>query len=73
MVVSLGLDTYENDPCTIRRAGFNLSGKDYWEMGQLIGEKLGDMPVVFVQEGGYRMDVVGTAAADIVVGFCSGD
>ncbi len=73
VVVSLGLDTYENDPCTIRRAGFNLSGKDYWEMGQLIGEKLGDMPMVFVQEGGYRMDVVGTAAADIVVGFCSGD
>ncbi len=73
VVVSLGLDTYENDPCTIRRAGFNLSGRDYSQMGKLSSDKLGDIPVVFVQEGGYRMDAVGTAAADVVVGFCSCD
>lgn len=71
VVVSLGLDTYKNDPCTIRRAGFGLSGEDYWNMGQLIGDKLKDVPAVFVQEGGYRMDAVGKAAADVLVGFCS--
>jgi len=71
LVVSLGLDTHEGDPCTIRRAGFKLSGDDYWSMGQLIGTNLGPVPTVFVQEGGYRMDKVGKAAADVVVGFFS--
>lgn len=72
VVVSLGLDTHKDDPCTIRRAGFHLSGEDYWNMGQLIGTKLGSkVPTVFVQEGGYRMDKVGKAAADVVVGFSS--
>lgn len=71
LVVSLGLDTYEDDPCTIRRAGFKLKGDDYWEMGQTIRAKVGDTPTVFVQEGGYRMDKVGKAAADVVLGFCS--
>lgn len=71
VVVSLGLDTHEGDPCTIRRAGFKLAGTDFWNMGQTIGAKLGNMPTVFVQEGGYRMDKVGKAAADVVVGFCT--
>ena len=70
VVVSLGLDTHEGDPCTIRRAGFKLAGTDFWNMGQIIGAKLGNIPTVFVQEGGYRMDKVGKAAADVVVGFC---
>jgi acetoin utilization deacetylase AcuC-like enzyme len=48
-----------------------LSGEDYWNMGQLIGTKLGNLPTVFIQEGGYRMDKVGKAAADVVVGFSS--
>ena len=37
LVVSMGLDTHDQDPCAIRRAGFKLSGKDYLEMGKLIG------------------------------------
>lgn len=71
VVVSLGLDTHEGDPCTIRRAGFNLSGRDYWDMGQLVGDKLSGIPTMFVQEGGYRLEKVGKAAADVVVGFSS--
>lgn len=71
LVVSLGLDTHERDPCAIRRAGFCLSGKDYWEMGSAIGARVGGLPTVFVQEGGYRMDAVGKAAADVLVGYCS--
>jgi acetoin utilization deacetylase AcuC-like enzyme len=70
LVVSLGLDTHEGDPCTIRRAGFTLKGTDYCKMGQTIGAELGDLPTVFVQEGGYLMDKVGKAAADVVVGVC---
>lgn len=33
------------------------------------GEKI---PVVFVQEGGYKMDIVGNAASSIVGGFAVG-
>ena len=38
IIVSLGLDTHAGDPCTLRRAGFELSGTDYFEMGQMIGQ-----------------------------------
>lgn len=67
LVVSLGLDTYAEDPCALRRAGFRLEGQDYVEMGELIGNYSLDIPsVIFVQEGGYRMDVVAKAATDVV-------
>ena len=72
LVVSLGLDTYEADEVKTPGAGFCLSGKDYHEMGKTIGRKIiHTTPTVFIQEGGYRMDVVGDAAADVVLGFCS--
>jgi acetoin utilization deacetylase AcuC-like enzyme len=68
VVVSLGLDTYDQDPCAIRRAGFRLQGDDYKQMGQLLAENIAaDIPVVFVQEGGYRMDKIGEAAANVVL------
>jgi len=73
VVVSLGLDTYDQDPCAIRRAGFGLQGDDYVAMGQLMARKLRAAPltgVVFVQEGGYRMDRVPEAAANVVLSFC---
>jgi acetoin utilization deacetylase AcuC-like enzyme len=66
VVVSLGLDTHAQDPCAIRRAGFLLEGQDYVEMGRLIGERTQGLPLIFMQEGGYRMDVVADAAADVV-------
>jgi acetoin utilization deacetylase AcuC-like enzyme len=71
VVISLGLDTYDKDPCAIRRAGFHLRGFDYVEMGETIAKGLArTVPVVFVQEGGYRMDKIGEAAADVVASFC---
>lgn len=70
-VVSLGLDTHEGDPCAIRRAGFCLSGEDYTHMGASIAAGLPDGPVVFVQEGGYRMDEIGNAASSVVLGFAA--
>jgi acetoin utilization deacetylase AcuC-like enzyme len=68
-IVSLGLDTHEGDPCAIRRAGFCLSGEDYTHMGAAIAAGLPDGPVVFVQEGGYRMDEIGNAASSVVLGY----
>ena len=67
LVVSLGLDTYYKDPCAVRRAGFCLQGEDYEEMGRKISKGVDrDLPVIFVQEGGYRMDQVGMAAMNVV-------
>lgn len=71
VVVSMGLDTYDKDPCAIQRAGFCLQNDDYLEMGCLIGAILPTVPTVFLQEGGYRMDKIGQAAADVVEGFRS--
>jgi acetoin utilization deacetylase AcuC-like enzyme len=76
VIVSLGLDTYESDPCAIRRAGFGLTAPDYLAMGELMAttlsrniERQPKPAIVFVQEGGYRMDVIGTAAANVVTSF----
>jgi acetoin utilization deacetylase AcuC-like enzyme len=70
LVVSLGLDTHEGDPCAIRRAGFRMGGTDYVEMGQLIGS-VRQIPTVFIQEGGYYMDKVPRAVADVLIA-CTG-
>jgi len=69
LVVSMGLDTHDGDPCAIRRAGFTMSGQDYIEMGKYIGNYAHDnnnIPILVIQEGGYRMDKVPSAAADIL-------
>ena len=64
LVVSLGLDTHEGDPCAIRRAGFKLKGDDYKEMGKIIGKN--DIPTIFIQEGGYKLDKVPEAVANVL-------
>ena len=70
IIISLGLDTHDEDPCAFRRAGFCLKGDDYTNMGRMIGECLGpDLPVVIIQEGGYRMDKIGEAAANLLSAF----
>ena len=62
------------DSVAVNRAGFKLNGYDYYEMGLLMGRcmKGKNIPVVFVQEGGYKMDTVGMAAANVVGGFAAG-
>jgi acetoin utilization deacetylase AcuC-like enzyme len=78
VVISLGLDTYDQDPCAIRRAGFGLKDHDYVEMGRTIAHGLkmnvsnglARLPIIFTQEGGYRMDKIGQAAADVVLSCC---
>jgi len=78
-VLSLGLDTHAGDPCAIRRAGFRLSGSDYDCMGRLVGEIIVEcstnttqvLPTIVLQEGGYKMDAVPSAAADVVLGMAA--
>lgn len=70
LVVSMGLDTLDKDPCALRRAGLRLSGKDYYEMGQTIGHDF-DYPVVFVQEGGYFLKLVPDATREVLTGFAA--
>ena len=74
LVVSMGLDTYEGDSVSLRKGGFKLKGNDYVELGKTMGSYMKDkfIPTVFVQEGGYKMDVVGEAAADVLGGFSEG-
>jgi acetoin utilization deacetylase AcuC-like enzyme len=66
LVVSLGVDTAAEDP-----DGFELVADDYVRMGEAIAS-LG-APTVFVQEGGYCLDVIGRNVANVLVGFEQGD
>jgi acetoin utilization deacetylase AcuC-like enzyme len=70
LIVSMGLDTYDQDPCALCRAGFCLKDGDYIHMGETIADMLPHMPTIFIQEGGYRMEVIGNAAKDVVISFC---
>jgi acetoin utilization deacetylase AcuC-like enzyme len=63
LVVSLGLDTYSEDPVS----RFRLDSDDYLEIGRRIG-KLG-LPTVFVLEGGYAVDALGANAVNVLSGF----
>ena len=74
LVVSLGLDTHEGDDVAVNRGGFALRDRDYYEMGLCMGRYMAGkrVPCVFVQEGGYKMDVVGDAASDVVGGYAVG-
>jgi acetoin utilization deacetylase AcuC-like enzyme len=63
LVVSLGLDTFEEDPI----AGFTLATPDYLCVGEDIARA--GLPTVFVFEGGYAVAEVGTNAVNVLDGF----
>jgi acetoin utilization deacetylase AcuC-like enzyme len=66
LVVSLGVDTYEGDPIS----AFKLAARHFPLMGQrLAGLKV---PTVFVQEGGYAVEDIGTNVAGVLEGFLRG-
>jgi acetoin utilization deacetylase AcuC-like enzyme len=72
LVVSLGLDTHIDDPVPLEGAGFLLQRNDYVNMGQSIGARVApSLPTLFVQEGGYKLDTIGSAVADVLSGFVS--
>lgn len=66
LVVSLGLDTFADDPiCT-----FALRATDFQRLGQRLAAL--DLPVVFVLEGGYATEALGVNAVQVLDGFEAG-
>ncbi|MEO6016608.1 MAG: histone deacetylase family protein, partial [Polaromonas sp.] len=63
LVVSLGLDTFEDDPIST----FALQAGDFSRLGHRLG-MLG-LPTVFVLEGGYAAAALGTTAVNVIEGF----
>lgn len=67
LLVSLGVDTYIDDPV----GGFALVSEDYIEMGSMINCL--HLPTHFVMEGGYAMDDLGRNVANVISGFSAKD
>ena len=63
VVVSLGVDTFEQDPIS----RFRLVSEDYRRMGERIAG-LG-CPTLFVLEGGYAVAAVGVNVVNVLEGF----
>ncbi len=66
LVVPLGVDTYLGDPA----GGFRLEGADYKRMGAALARA--GLPTLFTMEGGYRLDTLGSAVADVLTAFEGG-
>jgi len=66
VIVSLGLDTYIEDPIAM----FRLKADDYFLMGKRLAE-LGK-PVLFLMEGGYCFDALGELVTNVLEGFLNG-
>lgn len=66
LVVSLGLDTFEGDPIST----FALQAADFGQLGRQLAA-LG-LPTVFVLEGGYAAEALGTNAVQVIDGFEQG-
>ncbi len=62
LVVSLGVDTAREDDDS-----FDLVGDDYLRLGAAIGGAR--TPTVFVQEGGYCLDVIGRNVVNVLRGY----
>ncbi len=63
LVVSLGVDTFKDDPIS----QFTLDSPNYLEVGQRIAA-LG-LPTLFVMEGGYAVEEIGVNAVNVLMGF----
>ncbi len=66
LVVPLGVDTHLGDPA----GGFRLEGADYKRMGAALARA--NLPTLFTMEGGYRLDTLGSAVADVLTAFEGG-
>jgi acetoin utilization deacetylase AcuC-like enzyme len=63
LLVSLGLDTYIEDPIAM----FGLKSADYLKMGERIARL--KRPTLFVFEGGYCVGALGEIAVNVLEGF----
>lgn len=63
LIVSLGVDTYEKDPISF----FKIRTDDYARMGGMIADM--KKATLFIQEGGYAIDDIGTNVVSALSGF----
>jgi acetoin utilization deacetylase AcuC-like enzyme len=63
LVVSLGLDTFEDDPIST----FALQSDDYIELGATLKQL--NLPSVFILEGGYAAKELGLNVVNVLHGF----
>ena len=63
LVVSLGVDTFEEDPIS----KFKLKHEDYLMIGRHIASL--NVPTLFVFEGGYAVEAIGINAVNVLQGF----
>lgn len=63
VIVSLGLDTYKDDPISF----FKLESDDFTDYGRSIAGL--NLPTVFLLEGGYAVDDVGVNTVNVLQGF----
>ena len=61
IIVSNGLDSHILDPLT---RGFNVDNKFYIEVAKILKEF--DVPLLYVLEGGYNVEVIKTVSHDII-------
>ena len=66
IVVSLGVDTFKDDPIS----KFKLDSPDYSKIGRKVAA-LG-LPTLFIMEGGYAVEEIGINAVNVLVGFEQG-
>lgn len=65
LVVSLGVDTFKDDPIS----QFTLESEDYLEVGSRLAQ-LG-LRTLFVMEGGYAVEAIGVNAVNVLTAFQS--
>ncbi|MEA2119732.1 histone deacetylase family protein [Halovibrio sp. HP20-50] len=63
LIVSLGVDIYENDPIS----AFTFASEDFITLGQRLART--GLPSVLLMEGGYAVDEIGVNVANVLHGF----
>jgi acetoin utilization deacetylase AcuC-like enzyme len=66
LLVSLGLDTFEDDPI----CRFGIRRHDYLRLGETLA-RLGT-PTLFAFEGGYNLDALAEITSNVLEGFANG-
>lgn len=66
LIVSLGVDTFKDDPISF----FKLNSEDFKAYGARI-ERL-KLPTLFVMEGGYAIEAIGVNTVNVLEGFLGG-
>ena len=66
VLISLGTDTFEEDPIS----SFKLKSNDFFTYGRDLAQL--NLPTQFIMEGGYAIDAIGVNTVNVLQGFESG-